>query len=379
MRPRLVAALAVLLALAACGTEPEPAVPVATEPVPVGQMAPAADVPAAAVPLALSDLPVLDPGWEEAPQELDGLLLAIAHPEQSGGPIRFIAAREDGTVLWQAERPPSCTGFTLTSDGERTIAVLTDVTAGTETLSETTASGYDLATGERLWGPEPVPGPHQGPGAVFAAPAPGAAMGETGPRVVLDPATGQVLATEDDGVAVVGELAGALLTTAGGELTASGVHEWSVDLASLGLEDEPVVLPGVLPPVGTVLLAERGSSTGVLVDLRTGDRLAADVAAAARDPLSGTLVTAAAGTVTGLPEGDEPWQREVPGARLLAAANVLAYLQVGDGVQVVNAVTGQDAVAYDDDVAQPAVPLLVTAGGGTVLDAGGPVLVPARP
>lgn len=377
MRSRPVAALAALLVLVACSAEREPTAPVATEPVPVGQPATAADVPATSVPLALSDLPVLDPGWDEAPQELDGLLLAIGHPEQAGGPVRFIAAREDGTVLWQAERPPSCTGFTLTRDGERTIAVLADVVPGTEHLSEITASGYDLATGERLWGPTPVPGPHQGPGTVFAAPAPGAAMGETGPRVVLDPATGQVLAT--DGAAVVGEFAGAVLTAADGELMASGTREWSVGLTSLGLGDDPVALPGVHPPTGTVLLADRGDSTGVLLDLQTGELLAADVAAAARDPFSGTLVTAGAGTVTGLREGDEPWQREVPGARLLTAANVLAYLQVGDAVQVLNVVTGEDAVAYDDDAAQPAVPLLVTAGGATVLAADGPVLVPTRP
>lgn len=377
-----VTALLLAVVLAACGpSAPDGAAPVAVDPtpVPVGEAAPARDLPPESLPLPLSDLPILDPGWDQLPQERDGLLLGLGYP-QGGEPVRFIAAREDGTVLWQAERPPSCTGFTLSRAGADVVAVLTDVAPGTETLSRTSATGYDLADGRLLWGPVSVPGPHQGPGAVFAAPAPGAAMGETGPRVALDPATGEVLATEDDATAVVGEYDGVVLTAAGGELVADGAHKWTVPLEAIGLASDPVALP-TTTPAGTALVAERGERWGVLLDLATGEVLAEQVGSAAREPMSATLVTAGPEEVSGFPTTDGatangPWQRPWPEARIVAAGNVFAYLRTGDQLRVVNAVTGADAVAFDDAVHDAAVPALVTDGGATVLDADRFLLVP---
>src|SRR5699024_11035203 len=88
--------------------------------------------------------------------------------------------------------------------------------AGTGDASwQTTASAYDLATGERLWGPVDVPGTVQGPGLVFGESAPASTMGDTGARLALDPATGEVAADEatDTDVTIVGEYDGTVLLT----------------------------------------------------------------------------------------------------------------------------------------------------------------------
>ncbi|WP_413452719.1 hypothetical protein AA0Y32_09310 [Georgenia phoenicis] len=373
MRRRL-ALLAVAGLLAGCAGDPPP---VETEPAVLEERAaPSEEVDEGSLPLALSGLPVLDPGWDQVPQELDGLLLGLDHPED-GEPLRFVAAREDGTLLWQAERPPSCTGFTLSRAGDRPVAVLTDLAPGQDTMSETSASAYDLATGELVWGPVEVPGPLQGPGTVFAAPAPGAAMGETGPRVVLDPATGEVVADEEDGDAVVvGEYGGLVLTAADGTLTADGPGtSWEVPLADLGTGPEPAALPGVDPPPGTALLGAPGEALGVLVDLATGEVLTTGVRDAVTEPISGTLVTLEDATLVGRPDG-EHWERPAEGMALSAAGNVFAYLRSDTAVRAVNVVTGADAVAYDDGVTDPAVPVLVTEGGATVVEGADLALVP---
>lgn len=364
----LLFALALPAALVACAPDqPDDAqTPVDPTPTLIDEPAPAAEVPAAALPMPVADQPALDPGWDQVPRELDGLLLGLQHPQDDGGPVRFVAAREDGTVLWHAQRPPSCTGFTLTRAGEDVIAVLTDVAPGEDELTATTASGYDLATGELRWGPVAVPGPHQGPGAVFAAPAPGAAMGETGPRVVLDPATGEVVAEEADGAGVVGEYGGVVLVAGDATLRASGAADWSVSLEDLGLGADPRALPGATAPPGTALLASPDDPHGVLIDLATGRLLARQVTGAVREPLSGTLVTAGPEEVAGHRE-DDAWQRELPDAQLAAAGHVLVYLRTGDQLRVLNAVTGEDAVGYETGTTDPAVPVLVTQAGAVVV------------
>lgn len=360
-------ALAVLLAvLTACSSSPAPVDPA---PRMMGGPAPSSDaVDEADLPLALSGLPVLDPGWDQPPQEREGHLLGLVHPE-GDEPLRFVAARDDGELLWQAERPPSCTGFTLSRVDGEPIAVLMDVEPGEDTLTQTSASAYDLATGELLWGPVPVPGPHQGPGTVFAAPAPRAAMGDTGSRVALDPASGDVLASEeDDDVVIVGEYDGVLLTAADGMLTAEGAATWEVPLVDVGLGAQPAALPGVTAPEGTALLGEQGPGAGVLVDLATGEVLAEEVNDAVREPVSGTLVTLEGENVVGYPDADDRWEHPADGARISAAGNLFAYLLTDSAVRTVNVVTGEVATAYDAATTSPAVPVLVTASGAAVVE-----------
>ncbi len=371
---RVAVALAAIGLLAACSDE-QPAVD--PDPVPLEEPAPAStSVTESAVPLALSGQPLLDPGWDQVPKELDGYLLGLVHPGD-GEPLRFVAVREDGTLLWQAERPPSCTGYALSWADDRPVAVLTDVApGGGDTISETTASAYDLESGELLWGPTPVPGPHQGPGTVFAAPAPGAAMGETGPRVALDPATGEEWEVDECDV-VVGEYGGVVLTADDDVLTANGRGtSWELPLEELGLES-PAALPGVTAPEGMALLGEPGEPGGVLLDLAAGTVLAEGVSDAVREPMTGTVVTLEGGSVVGYPPRGEPWERPAPGERLTAAGNAFAYLRTDTTVRAVNVVTGEDAAAFDAGTTDPAVPVLVTGRGAVVVEGSELALVPA--
>src|SRR5699024_3333606 len=113
-----------------------------------------------------------------------------------------------GEVLWRARRPAACTGFAVSRADGRPIVVFTDAVVvdnpptssrsadGAAGTWQTTASAYDLATGRRLWGPTAVPGTVQGPGLVFGESAPAGTMGKTGPRLALDPATGETVADE---------------------------------------------------------------------------------------------------------------------------------------------------------------------------------------
>ncbi|WP_447925486.1 hypothetical protein [Georgenia muralis] len=390
-------AVLVLAALAGCADTGDDGAPVDPTPVVVGETAPTAPT-GASLPLPLAPFRMVEPGWDQVPEELDGIFLGLAEPTADGdtfdgdmsdgdmsdgdgadgdtvdgAALRFVAADEQGTVLWEAARPPSCTGFALTRAGDRALAVLTDLAPTDDAVAGTTATAYDLTTGERVWGPVEVPGPHHGPGLVFSAAAPRATVGETGSRVVLDPATGEVLADESDGsdTAVVGEYDGTVLTAVDGELVATdaagGTTAWRVSLASLGLDGTPTAVAGARPPHGTALLGEPGDATGALVDLADGAVLATDVADARRDPSSGTVVALGEEGVTGLPATGEPWEVPVADTRLAAAGGALVYMRVGDALQVLNA-TGAEAQAYGEaGSAGLAVPVLFSAGGAAVV------------
>src|SRR5690625_6968918 len=105
--------------------------------------------------------------------------------------LTFRAVADTGSIRWEAQRPISCSGFTVTSEDEQRYAVLADIDSETQDLGDTVVNAYELDTGENHWGPVPVPGPHKGPGTVFAAP-PDQGMGDSGAKVLLDPATGDV-------------------------------------------------------------------------------------------------------------------------------------------------------------------------------------------
>lgn len=389
MRARRTAAAAgVLLAvLVGCATEPEP-VEVDPAPVVVDEPAKASDVSPQSLPHPLAPFQVVAAGWTEQPLEHDGIFLGIRSPETPEDPLRFIATDSEGTVLWEAERPPSCTGFALSRAGDRPVAVLADLETTDDAVAQTTATAYDLATGERLWGPVDVPGPHHGPGLVFSSSAPRAAVGHTGPRVVLDPATGVTVRDEADqpGTAVVGEYDGVVLTAADGSLTATGPdggEVWTLPRAEVGIPDGSRVtsVAGARPPDGTALLGPAGADRGALVDVSDGTVLATDVEDARRDPATGTVVTQAGAVVSGrTPEGTS-WTRELDGdVRLAGVGGVLAYLRVGNAVQVLNAATGEDATVYTANAAAPlAVPALFTSDGAAVVPLDEQLLVTTRP
>ncbi|WP_052436312.1 PQQ-binding-like beta-propeller repeat protein [Georgenia sp. SUBG003] len=384
---RTAAAAAVLLTVVAgCATDPEP-VQVDPAPVAVDEPAKPTDVSTQSLPHPLAPFEVVATGWTEQPLEHDGIFLGIRSPEAPEEPLRFVAADSEGTVLWEAERPPSCTGFALSRAGDRPVAVLTDLESTDDAVAQTTATAYDLATGERLWGPVDVPGPHHGPGLVFSSSAPRAAVGETGPRVVLDPATGVTVRDEADqpATAVVGEYDGVVLTAADGTLTATGTDggtRWTLPLADAGLPEGSVVtsVAGAGPPDGTALIGPAGGESGALVDLADGTVLATHVEDARRDPATGTVVTRAGSVVTGRTSAGTPWTRELDGeVRLAGVGGVLVYLRVRDAVQVLNAATGEDATVYAEGASPLGVPALFSSDGAAVLPLDEQLLVTTRP
>lgn len=381
----------VLTTLVACSTTQPAAATIDPTPHVLGTPAPAAHVDQRSLPQQLAEMTVVEPGWDQAPEELDGLFLGLAVSEV--GALQYTATDSSGTLLWQARRPPTCTGFALSRAGDHPIAVLTDTSPSTEPLGRTTATAYDLATGDQLWGPVDVPGPHQGPGLVFAAPAPGGAMGSTGPRVALDPASGAVLLDEsnDLGTAVVGEYDGIVLSSRDGALHArdasSAQDRWTLPLDQVteqaGSSGVAVVaLAGTDPPPRTALVgpaerADGAAATGALIDLSTGKVIATDVLDARQDGVTGVWVVLGPEKLSGYRAEGLLWSRAATSQMQLAAAGgVLVYLRVGDAVQVVNATTGGDAVAYGE--AGPdgfLVPALIASDGTAVVHAGSFVLV----
>jgi hypothetical protein len=379
------------MALVACSPTPPtgPARPdnAVIDPTPqvLDEPAPPAQVDPRSLPSQLAEAAVVAPGWDQPPVEMDGIFVGLAEPKGAQH-LRAIAVDSAGTLLWQARRPVTCAGFALSRAGGAPIAVLTDVSSSPGGVGETTATAYDLATGRQIWGPVDVPGPHQGPGLVFASPAPAGAMGETGPRVMLDPATGAVVRDDstDPRTTIVGEYDGAALTARDGVLTAqdaaSAAPRWSLPLgpATGRAEGDGIVsLPGADAPRGTALVAAAQSDgavakTGTLIDLSTGAVIAADARDARRDPVTGVLVVLGPQSLSGHRDG-ALWQHPVPATTTAAGAGgVLAFLRVGDAVQAINALTGAVAVAYGDSPDGVfAVPEVMSSTGAAVVAADG--------
>lgn len=386
-------ALVSALVLAACNStstsDGEQSVPdYDPAPQPVNTAAPAAkseDVGDLRLPFQLEENPVVDPQWQTAPQYADGVFLAAG---DSGGVLTYRAVDSSGTVLWEAERPLSCTGFTLTSADGRWLAVLTDITPSDDSFG-TTASAYDLPTGETVWGPVDIPGPHQGPGTVFAA-SPQAQMGELGPKMVLDPATGSVLAgeredRENNDVQIVGEYGGTVLLVQQGQLQAHGADAlrdsteesepvWTLDAAELGgntTDAAEVVSPdaGSTAPLSAALVGTSSADLS-LIDVETGGIIAEGLRDAAQGPSSGTWVTL----------GDQLAGYDASGAQLYAEpAESLEFAGIGaamayfrnDGGEIEphNVVTGEIGRAYDPaGTGTIAVPSYISPSGTGVVE-----------
>lgn len=352
-----------------------------TTPQIIGEDAAAVDLTPWAVPASWAHARAVDPGWDLRPQERDGLFFGLSMPVEVGLPLRYIATDSQGTILWTAERPPACTGFVVSRAAEVPIAVLTDV----DSSGATTVTAYDLESGQRRWGPLAVLGAHQGPGLVFAAPA--EALGATGPRVALDPATGAVVADEAEhtGLTVVGEFDGVVLTSQDGMLNGvdaeSGQQRWSIPTTEVGIAGggAPVALPGAEAPPGTALLvgAAGAGPVGALIQTDDGTVLTTDARQAVLDPVTGVHVVLGATTLRALRGTEELWSIEDTTTTTVASAGgVLVYLRAGDSLSVRNVLTGAEAVAYEGDpIAGYAVPSLVSTSGAAVVRTDGYLLL----
>ncbi|WFP16292.1 hypothetical protein [Citricoccus muralis] len=373
--------------------ETSPTVSIDSEPAQVQTPAEEADLDAIHLPTHLTHLISVDPHWDTPPQVHDDVFLA---PGEQDGKLVFSAVDADGTVLWTAERPLSCSGFALSSADGRPVAVLTDLSEPGESgdsnseedagpagapLGTTTATAYDLHTGEQVWGPVEVPGPHQGPGLVFAERS-DEPLGETGQRVALDASTGE---RRHEGEHVIGEYFGTTVITDEGDLiaSASGSSEdqWSTQAPSATTADDAAALvsPATnrLPP-GKALI---GSPDGGydLWDLTSGQTLAEEVDDAMFDVMSQTWVAVREDELTGLDvDGEELWSIDATDApRLLGVGGVMAYVLTDEeNLEIYNVVTGNTARVYDPlEEGATAIPLAFTESGATAIDTGNELLL----
>lgn len=341
------------------------------EPQPVGRALPPV-TPTATMPFTWEDSTLVAAPWAQRPQVAGAYFVGFAAPGGDGAPLEYSVVDSYGTLRWTALRPAACTGFAVsTADGEP-IVVLTDSDVvegeargsgadGDDGRWRTTASAYLLATGERVWGPVPVPGTVQGPGLVFGASAAGSVLGATGPRIALDPVSGAIVVDEatDPDVRVVGEYDGIVVTAAHGLLTAlaaaDGTTLWS---APAPVGGSVIAVPGRSAPPGGALVTTGPREPVTVIDLADGFVVFDDAIAAAHEPLTDTWLSLTADGLRAESTTHPPWQRDIPAdATIALAATGLVYLRQGDAVHVINATTGDDAQAYPVDVDGPvAVP-----------------------
>ena len=364
-----------VLGLAACGPEQDgadasPSVPPVEqiEPVQVGERAEVVAYTELRLPLEMTPMVVVDPGWSAVPRQLDGIFLGY---REEGTHLRFLAVDQDGTVLWRADRPLGCTGFVLTRGAEDApVAVLADLAeAAAEEPPATTLTGYDLRTAELLWGPIEAPGPQAAPGLVHAAAA-AEPEGEGGPRTALSGATGEPLLREEDlaGGRILGEHLGTVVHLAGDELRASGAEGeelWSIPLPA-GIEPARAQLLGTIDPTTSFAVVAGEDSRGAVFDLADGRVIARDASAVARDHVLETTVVVSGTTVRGLEDdGTEKWTHEdSEPLQLLCAGERLAYaVRPEEGTLVVlDTNRGIMVQPYDVDQEGPlAVPQLFSA------------------
>lgn len=260
--------------------------PNASDTVTVDEPLPAANVATSDLPVGFGDATLYATPWEATPKVADGTMLGLG---QHGDRLRFTAVRADGTELWHAERPLACAGFTVTMAGDRPIAVLNDSEASSDdTTLLTTASGFDLHTGELVWGPVEVPGPNYGPGLVYAS-APDEYFGDAGPLIALDGRTGATMFTEpeDSQRRIVGEFDGMLVVADSNTLTgqnSDGELLWTHDATVLPWVPEGVrSVSGIDPGGRWAVLGTNQNDDGALFDTTTGTIHAFNVSDALAD------------------------------------------------------------------------------------------------
>jgi len=294
----------------------------------------------------------IDPGWDVAAQEAEDVYLSLHEAESD---LEFRAVDSDGTILWSVQRPRVCSGFLVSDSADGPVAVLMDQQSGSSGALKTTASGFALHTGEKLWGPVEVPGPLLGSGLVFAGP-PEDFIGAGGSRTALDPASGAELANEHgDSPRILALLNGYLILADGEELIGEnleGRRLWTRPVADLGL----TAAEARETPWETVgdshALIGSGGHQRTLIGLRSGDTVASGIGDAGFDAHSRTLVTSDSKLHGFDLDGTKRWDAPLDGDVELAA--------VGAGLVVTEANAGGDA---DDEGTQTR-----SADDGRILD-----------
>jgi len=381
-------AAAVALALSACSPDAPPeasATPNTPSPTPLAAPSltrtphalapstPHVDTSDVRMPFALEESAVVDPGWTELPQELDGVLLA---PAQRDRLHDFTAIDASGQSLWTAQRPLDAAGFTVTRTSQgQPLAVLTDTT---EQPHARTASAYDLKTGDAVWGPVDVPGPLIGPGVVFAA-TETSTTDSASSAVVLNPDSGAALSWGNDGTErVLGEFTGKVLVQKQGRLelrnVSDGTAMWSATDAAW---DGAVSIVTDRQPRDGLLILDVGEGQRALVSLDTGRVIADDILDAVVDPTTSTIVVTHPEGLRAVDRDGEPLWANPTGddPALRSAYGALVYTQDGAAIRVHNVVTGAVALAYQDSGSAIAVPEQFFPTGAAVISVNGRLLL----
>lgn len=337
-----------------------------------------------ALPASLDTQSVVRLEWDLPPRELDGVF--VGQRMNDNGWLEFYAVDESGTILWVAERPPSCTGFALsrTSEGHA-LVILTNLVSTSEAIAIPTAQAFDLFTGERVWGPTEVTGPHKGPGLVFAA-APEGFMGDTGKKIALDAATGDVIAAENQqsDARIVGEFQGVLLKVHHDMLTAERRrvtgnldHLWSIPLTAFNGSPDQIANRARQIDLGERYVLIPGDKQTVhALDLATGAVIAQDAHHIVYDKQSKTLVILDDIGLRGVSEDGTQWSAPIlEGASLLGIGTGLAYVRHQGSNIAFSLADGHSTLAefttpgnYDAPIF---LPVQTTARGATLVEHGG--------
>ncbi|WP_017607319.1 hypothetical protein [Nocardiopsis xinjiangensis] len=366
----LAAGAALVQALAACTSRevsaPEDAEPREDPPVQ------ATAAPEAEPAPTLAGAPLWAAPYSSPPQPAGDGFVGMAMPERGGGDLTFLGIDAEGSTRWSVTRNPSCTAFAVTKDTDgQDLVVLLDSDAEPASgllATRTTAAAYDPLDGTLVWGPTDVPGTLVGPGLLLAAIEGSVMSTSTGPKVALAPATGEVVADEEeDGTELLHEYQGTLLAREGTELrsseSGSGDVLWTSDDLDppehAGPEPDAVgPAPGPAPENGyaaSVVLSWAGPdgepAAHTVHDLRTGDRLVSFpgpeeprvvgdkeglTVISGPHPDGGQLLVGLEGS-----PAEELWRTRLPdGPRLDAVVGDHAYLTDGDLTRLVDAGSG---------------------------------------
>lgn len=322
MRPRSTVAsvfsitLAVALGLSACsafGSDTQ-----SSEPTPAGSQAPSFDPGEADSDSSAAR--AVDPGWDSPAQEANGTFLSMHENDDS---LEYRAVDSTGEVLWTAQRPRACSAYLVTTTDSGPIAVLMDQDLSTGNSLTPTASGYDLKTGQKQWGPVETPGAMLGNGLIFAG-APKDYIGPSGPRTALDPATGDVVAAEGEDageggdasprvVALFGEH---LVRSQGGDIVGEdldGQKLWNRAAEDFSMSTSEVrEIPWEPTGESHALVGDAGSETRTLIDLRSGATVDSEISGAWFDSSTDTLVTVGSELHGFDADGTKRWSTPLP-------------------------------------------------------------------
>ena len=319
----------------------------------VGEQAPTIPWDALNLPLEMTTMIVVDPGWRFAAQQLEGTFVGVAEQEDH---LLVRCVESDGTVLWEAARPRGCEAFVLTrtSQGEPVVVLADAPTRSAADQRARSLTAYHLRTAAPVWGPIPAPHGLAGPGLLLAD-----ADGNVDAALAAD--SGDVIVSAEDvrdGV-ILAEHLGSVLARQGSTIMLrdpAGKAQWTVPLPQ-GIAPATLRALGRIDTrVPLVALADAGGS-GCVLDMHDGSILAEDALAVERDAALEVAVVTHGSVVRGIDDtGGEAWRYEDPARlELVSAGERLAYAVRAETRELVVLDTGQGAavVPYDMDVDAP--------------------------